>query len=232
MSDAKETLVSEVSLPLDSSHPDIADLLASLNQALVPVNRVAEREFCYNCVNSIQFVTSQRKGYLVWENGFVAGQWDSKEPETAKTVYRANEVEFHFQRLFIHPALQADRFLEEAKFKFWLHKVLLEKLLGEEIFGKVVSHFAIVLEAVKELKIEVYNGLLPYRRYYTLDGLSKKSDSLTRCLYLKLKKLIKSLQPLVAKELDLMMSHHQHPSNCFFPIKSELHHSDDSDDSE
>ena len=231
MSDAKETLVSEVSLPLHSSHPDIADLLASLNQALVPVNRVSEREFCYNCVNSIQFAKSQRKGYLVWENGFVAGQWDSKDPETAKTAYRINEVGFHYQALFIHPALQADRFLEEAHFKFELHKARLEKLLGKEIFGKVVSSFASVLEAVKILIKEVY-ALLPYRTNYTLDGLCKKSDSLTRCLYLKLKKLIKTLQPLVAKELDLMMSHHQHPSNCFCPIKYESHLSDASDDSE
>ena len=164
MSDAKETLASEVSLPLHSSHPDIADLLASINQALVAVNRASgEREFCYNCVSSIQFTKSQQRGYLVWENGFVAGQWDSKEPETAKTVYCSNEVGFHYQRLFIHPALQADWFMEEANFKFALHKARLEKLLGKETFGKVESCFADVLEGVKALIQEVY-AILPYRR--------------------------------------------------------------------
>ena len=99
-----------------------------LNQGLVGIDRLSDREFCRHCLKTVRWTQSAAAGYLLWDSNLITGRWDCKRPEMAQSAYNSSEIEYHYQHLVSHPMKQTQRFMEEAaaKFKMYRYKLVVQ----------------------------------------------------------------------------------------------------------
>ena len=189
------------------------DILVCLNQALVSINWVSGRKNCNDCVNGVSWepafdgTPEDNPGYLLWDHCFVTGGWSANRPQYVGSVYDSSEIEYHYQNWLLHPVYQAKFFVREATLKLEKCKEELEKDWGKETFGQINDSFWLVLNLLisQQYKSHDYRNL-PF------GGIRKKGMCIHRCLFLKLKNLIKNLENLInngaGPHLDILRVNH------------------------
>ena len=209
---------------------DTLDIFLCLNQGLVGIDRISDREFCRRCLKTVRWTQSAAAGYLLWDSNFITGRWDCKRPEIAQSAYNYSEIEYHYQRLVMHPMKQACRFMEEAAAKFKMCRCKLEQFYSKEALSQIETSFVEILDFLNYLNkvLPKYEGAGCSNYTVTHKGLS-----VTRRLCYKVKKLINIFQPVLDKhsapgQRYNLLDHHL----PLLHIQQSTHKKYDSNDSE
>ena len=196
---------------------DTLDIFLCLNQGLVGIDRISGREFCRHCLKTVRWTQSAAAGYLLWDSNFITGRWNC-------------QIEFHYQRLVMHPMQQTRRFMEEAAAKFKMCRCKLEQFYSKEALSQIETSFVEILDFLNYLKkvLPKYEGAGCSNYTVTHKGLS-----VTRRLCYKVKKLINIFQPVLDKHSA--PGHRYNLLDHHLPLVHSLestHKKYDSDDSE
>ena len=133
--------------------------------------------------------------------------WLADNPEFTGTMYDHGDIDHHYQNWLLHPVYQAHYFLKEATSKLEKCKEELEKDWGKETFDQINDSFWFVLSSLISQQYKSHDyGNLPF------GGIRKKGMCIHRCLFLKLKNLIKNLENLInngaGPHLDILRVNH------------------------
>ena len=183
------------------------DILVCLNQCLAPLDRPSGRTFCVDCVRSIKWFTYDNvycPPYMLWSwEDMFGGAWYPMKPNHVKSAYKAWTPEFNLQCFVLHPIQQVKFFLTEAIAKFNQNWNLLGQDWGSEAYEKIDNSFKDAMELVwclekiwwtdKQVDVKTMVKLLPD------NAIHAKGRNIQRCLFLKVKKLIKDFESVLNK---------------------------------
>ena len=123
--------------PFGSEKIDI-EILAALNQALVPLDKSSTRSYCHKCCfENIDYCMSPSWGYFLNEND----SWGNSTCPKILSDYSADTIDFQLQRLVKHPLRQVKRFCMEVECRFERYEKRYQQLWGKEKFEEIKNMF-------------------------------------------------------------------------------------------